>query len=124
MTDEKKCKSETKETSTQFNEKISVIQPNPKVITLLQNLNLNLHLPIRLDYKQNLHRKPVHKHSQIQQVDYKHDPSPEQLIQKKKNRKEKQKDKEKGPNPYSKGALADPIKVVNLFDSFENMVKD
>ena len=41
--------------------------------------------------------------------------------QKEKNGKEKHKDKEKGPNPYSKGASADPIKLVNRFDSLENM---
>ena len=40
---------------------------------------------------------------------------------KKKKKKKKKKDKEKGPNPYSKGASADPIKLVNRFDSLENM---
>ena len=34
-----------------------------KSLLLLQNLNLNLHLPISLDHKQDLHYKPVHKHS-------------------------------------------------------------
>ena len=33
----------------------------------------------------------------------------------------KEKDKEKEPNPYSKGGSADPIKLVNRFDSLENM---
>ena len=33
----------------------------------------------------------------------------------------KEKDKEKEPNPYSKGASADPIKLVNRFDSLDNL---
>ena len=54
-------------------------------------------------------------------MDHNRDPGPGQPTQKKKNGKEKQKDKEKGPNPYSKGASADPIKLVSRFDSLENM---
>ena len=33
-----------------------------KSLLLLQNLNLNLHLPISLDHKQDLHLKPVYNH--------------------------------------------------------------
>ena len=58
-----------------------------KSLLLLQNLNQNLHLPISLDHKQNLHLKAVYKHSQIKQVDHKHDPSPGQLIRKKKRKR-------------------------------------
>ena len=52
-------------------------------------------------------------------MDHNRDPGPVQLTRKEKNGKEKDKDKE--PNPYSKGASADPIKLVNRFDSLENM---
>ena len=52
-------------------------------------------------------------------MDHNRDPGPGQPTQKKKNGKEKQKDK--GPNPYSKGASADPMKLVSRFDSLENM---
>ena len=92
-----------------------------KSLLLLQKLNLNQHLPISLDHKQDLHLKPVHKHSQTKQVNHKRDPSQGQQILKKKNGKEKQKDNDKGPNPYSKGASADPIKLVNRYESLENM---
>ena len=34
---------------------------------------------------------------------------------------EKKKDKDKEPNPYSKGGSADPIKLVNRFDSLDSM---
>ena len=45
------------------------------------------------------------------------DPGTGQLIKKEKNGKEKDKE----PNPYSKGGSADPIKLVNRFDSLESM---
>ena len=54
-------------------------------------------------------------------MDHNRDPGPGQLIRKKKMEKKNKKDKEKGPNPYSRGASADPIKLVNWFDSLENM---
>ena len=96
--------------------KILSLNQIQKSLLLLQYLNLNPHLPISLDHKQT-HLKAVHKHSRIKQVDHIRDPDPGQLIRKKKM--EKKKDKE--PNPYSKGASADPIKLVNRFDSLENM---
>ena len=118
-------KPETKETSTQFNEKDSVIQPNSKIITATTKPKPKLHLPISQDHKQNhlkaVHLKAVHKHSRIKQVDHNRDLGPGHLIRKEKMQKKKHKDKEKGPNPYSKGASADPIKLVNWFDSLENM---
>ena len=52
-------------------------------------------------------------------MDHNRDPGPGQLTRKVKM--EKKKDKDKEPNPYSKGASADPIKLVNRFDSLENM---
>ena len=52
-------------------------------------------------------------------MDHNRDPGPGQLTRKEKNGKKKDKDKE--PNPYSKGASADPIKLVNRFDSLETM---
>ena len=52
-------------------------------------------------------------------MDHNRDPGPGQLIQKEKNGKEKDKDKE--PNSYSKGVSADPIKLVNRYNSLENM---
>ena len=45
------------------------------------------------------------------------DPGTGQLIKKEKNGKEKDKE----PNPYSKGGSADPIKLVNRFDSLDSM---
>ena len=54
-------------------------------------------------------------------MDHNRDPGPGQLIRKKKNGKEKEKDKEKEPNPYSKGGSADPIKLINRFDSLDSM---
>ena len=45
------------------------------------------------------------------------DPGTGQLIKKEKNIKEKDKE----PNPYSKGGSADPIKLVNRFDSLDSM---
>ena len=50
-------------------------------------------------------------------MDHNRDPGPGQLTRKEKMEKEK----DKVPNPYSKGASADPIKLVNRFDSLENM---
>ena len=80
-------KPETKETSTQFNEKDSVIKANSKVITPTLNLNLNPHLLISLDHQQNL--KTVHKHSRLKQVDHNRDPGPGQLTRKEKMEKKK-----------------------------------
>ena len=61
-----------------------------KSLLLVQNLNLNPHLHISLDHKQN-HLKAVHKHSQIKQVDHRdhRDPGPGQLTRKKKKWKRK-----------------------------------
>ena len=44
------------------------------------------------------------------------DPGTGQLI-----KKEKMEKKRKEPNPYSKGGSADPIKLVNRFDSLDSM---
>ena len=85
---------ETKETSTLFNEKYSVIQPNSKVITATTKPK-----PKSASTHQSRQQtRPSSQSSlqrQIKQVDHKRDPRPGQLIQKKKNGKEKQKDKEK-----------------------------
>ena len=64
-------------------------------LLVLQNLSLNLHLPISLDHKQNFHLKAVHKHSRIKQVDHNRDQSPGQLIRKKKMEKKNKKIKRK-----------------------------
>ena len=53
-------------------------------------------------------------------MDHKRDPSQGQQIVKKKMEK-KNKDNEKGPNPNNKGASANSIKVVNRYESLENM---
>ena len=111
-------KPETKETSTQFNEKDSIIKANSKVITPTQK-------PKPKPASTHQSRQPtkistVHKHSRIKQVDQNRDPGPGQLIQRKKMEKKKI---EKGPNPYSTRASADPIKLVNRFDSLEHGVR-
>ena len=114
-------KPETKETSTQFNENDSVLKPNSKVITA--TLNLNPHQLISLDHKQ----KSSQNSSQTQpnKASGSHQRSRSRTADtKEKNGKEKEKDKEKEPNPYSKGGSADPIKLVNRFDSFDSMVRD
>ena len=67
-------KPETKETSTQFNEKDSVIKANSKVITPTlkpKPKSASTHLLISLDHQQNL--KTVHKHSRLKQVDHNRD---------------------------------------------------
>ena len=69
-----------------------VIQPNSKANTAIPKPNL--HLPISLATKKS-HLKAVHKHSQIKQVDHSHDPSPGQLIRKKKMEKKSKKIKRK-----------------------------
>ena len=92
-----------------------------KPILLFQNLNL--HLPISLGHK----KIPSQSSSQTQsnKASGSQPRSKSRTADsKEKNGKEKQKDTEKGPNPYSKGASADPIKVVNRFDSLENMELD
>ena len=109
-------KLETKETSTQFNEEDSVIKPNSKVITATQKPKLKL--------TSNHQSRPQTKSSQNSSQTQPNKASGSQrsrsrtAVQKEKNGKEK--DKEKEPNPYSKGGSADPIKLVNRFDSLEN----
>ena len=113
-------KPETKETSTQFNEKDSVIKPNSKAITATPKPKLK---------PASTHQcRPQTKPSQSSSQTQPNKASGSQqrsrsrtADSKEKNGIEKQKDKEKGPNPYSKGASADPIKLVNRFDSLENM---
>ena len=110
-------KPETKETSTQFNEKDSVIKANSKVITPTLK-------PTPKPPSTHQSRPPTKSQNSSQTQPTKTSVSQQRSMsrtadQKGKNGKEKDKDKE--PNPYSKGASADPIKLVNRFDSLENM---
>ena len=110
-------KPETKEISTQFNEKDSVIKANSKVITPTVK-------PKPKPTSTHQSRPPTKSQNSSQTQPTKTSGSQQRsrsrtADQKGKNGKEKDKDKE--PNPYSKGASADPIKLVNRFDSLENM---
>ena len=110
-------KPETKESSTQFNEKDSVIKANSKVITPTLKPKpkpISTHQSRPPTKSQNSSQTQPTKTSGSQQRS-----RSRTADQKGKNGKEK--DKDKGPNPYSKGASADPIKLVNRFDSLENM---
>ena len=110
-------KPETKESSTQFNEKDSVIKANSKVITPTVK-------PKPKPTSTHQSRPPTKSQNSSQTQPTKTSGSQQRsrsrtADQKEKNGKEK--DKDKAPNPYSKGASADPIKLVNRFDSLENM---
>ena len=112
-------KPETKETSTQFNEKDSVIKANSKVITGTPTLK-----PKPKSASTHQSRPPTKSQNSSQTQPTKASGSQQRSRSrtadtKGKNGKEKNKDKE--PNPYSKGASADPIKLVNQYDSLENM---
>ena len=112
-------KPETKKTSTQFNEKDSVIKANSKVIT--PSLK-----PKPKSASTHQSRPPTKSQNSSQTQ-----PSKESGSQRSRSRNrtadQKGKDgkeKEKEPNPYSKGGSADPIKLINRFDSLESMVRD
>ena len=112
-----KTKPETKETSTQFNEKDSVIKANSKVITPTlkpKPKSASTHQCGPPTKSQNSSQTQPTKASGSQQRS-----RSRTADTKGKNGKEKDKDKE--PNPYSKGASADPIKFVNRYDYLENM---
>ena len=107
-------KPETKETSTQFNEKDSVIKANSKVITpTLKPKPASTHQSRPPTKSQNSSQTQPSKASGSQRSRCRN----RTADQKGKNGKEKDKE----PNPYSKGGLADPIKLVNRFDSLESM---
>ena len=108
-------KPETKETSTQFNEKDSVIKANSKVITPTlkpKPKSASTHQSRPPTKSQNSSQTQPTKASGLQQRS-----RSRTADQKGKNGKEKDKE----PNPYSKGGSADPIKLVNRFDSLESM---
>ena len=107
-------KPETKETSTQFNEKDSVIKANSEVITSTQKPKAKPASTHQSTKSQNSSQTQLTKASGSQQRS-----RSRTADTKGKNGKEKDKDKE--PNPYSKGASADLIKLVNQYDSLENM---
>ena len=114
-------KPETKATSTQFNEKDSVIQPNSKIITATQKpkpkpTSTHQSRPQTKPSSQSSSQTQSNKASGSQPR-----PRSRTADSKEKNGKENQKEKEKGPNPYNKGASVDPIKLVSRFDSLENM---
>ena len=109
-------KPETKETSTQFNEKDSVIKANSKVITPTLK-------PKPKPASTHRSRPPTKSQNSSQTQPSKANGSQRSrsrnrtVDQKGKNVKEKDKE----PNPYSKGGSADPIKLVNRFDSLDSM---
>ena len=109
-------KPETKETSTQFNEKDSVIKAISKVITPTLKPKPKLastHQSRPLTKSQNSSQTQPSKASGSQRSRSRN----RTADQKGKNGKEK----DKKPNPYSKGGSADPIKLVNRFDSVDSM---
>ena len=109
-------KPETKETSTQFNEKDSVIKANSKVITPTLK-------PKPKPTSTHQSRPPTKSQNSSQTQPTKASGSQRSRSrnrtadQKEKNGKEKDKE----PNPYSKGGSADPIKLINRFDSLDSM---
>ena len=106
-------KPETKETSTQFNENDSVIKANSKVITTTlkpKPKSASIHQSRPPTKSQNSSQTQPSKASGSQR-------SRSRADQKGKNGKEKDKE----PHPYSKGGSADPIKLINRFDSLESM---
>ena len=109
-------KPETKETSThQINEKDSVIKANSKVITPTQK-------PKPKPASTHQSRPPTKSQNSSQTQPNKASGSQQRSRSRTADQKEKNgKEKDKGPNPYSKGASADPIKLVNRFDSLESM---
>ena len=108
-------KPETKESSTQFNEKDSVIKANSKVITPTLK-------PKPKPTSTHPSRPPTKSQNSSQTQPTKTSGSQQRSRSRTADQKGKNgKDKDKEPNPYSKGASADPIKLVNRFDSLENM---
>ena len=109
-------KPETKETSTQFNEKDSVIKANSKVITPTlkpKPKSASTHQSRPPTKSQNSSQTQPSKASGSQRSRSRNRTADQ------KGKNGKKKDKE--PNPYSKGGSADPIKLVNRFDSLESM---
>ena len=109
-------KPETKETSTQFNENDSVIKANLKVITPTKKPKpkpASTHQSRPPTKSQNSSQTQPSKASGSQRSRSRN----RTADQKEKNGKEKDKES----NPYSKGGSADPIKLVNRFDSLESM---
>ena len=108
-------KPETKETSTQFNEKDSVIKANSKVITPTQK-------PKPKPASTHQSRPPTKSQNSSQTQPSKASGSQQRSRSRTAGQKEKNgKEKDKEPNPYSKGGSADPIKLVNRFNSLESM---
>ena len=109
-------KPETKEISTQFNEKDSVIKANSKVITPTLKPKpkpASTHQSRPPTKSQNSSQTQPSKASGSQRSRSRN----RTADQKGKNGKEKDKE----PNPYSKGGSADPIKLINRFDSLDSM---
>ena len=109
-------KPETKETSTQFNEKDYVIKANSKVITPSPK-------PKPKPASTHQSRPPTNSQNSSQTQPNKASGSQRSRSR---NRTADQKgkngnEKDKEPNPCSKGGSADPIKLVNLFDSLDSM---
>ena len=110
-------KPETKETSTQFNEKDSVIKANSKVITPTQK-------PKPKPASTHQSRPPTKSQNSSQTQPTKASGSQQRSRSRtddSKGKNGKEKDKDKEPNPYSKGGSADPIKLVNRFDSLDSI---
>ena len=109
-------KPETKETSSQFNEKDSVIKANSKVITPTpkpKSKPASTHQSRPPTKSQNSSQTQPNKASGSQRSRSRN----RTADQKGKNGKETDKE----PNPYSKGGSADPIKLINRFDSLDSM---
>ena len=110
-------KPETKEISTQFNEKDSVIKASSKVITPTLK-------PKPKPASTHQSRPPTQNSQNSSQTQ----PSKASGSQRSRSRNrtadqkgKNGKEKDKEPNPYSKGGSADPIKLVNRFDSLDSM---
>ena len=108
-------KPDTKETSTQFNENDSVIKVNSKVITPTQK-------PKPKPASTHQSRPPTKSQNSSQTQPTKASGSQQRSRSRTADQKGKNgKEKDKEPNPYSKGGSADPIKLINRFDSLESM---
>lgn len=116
-------KPETKDTSTQFNEKDFDIQPHSKVITSTVKPKQTSSQTASTHQSRSESRPSTSQTSSQSQSNTKHSSGSHSRSksrtadQKGKNGKEKH----KGSNPNSKGASADPVKLANQYGSLEDM---
>ena len=109
-------KPETKEISTEFNEKDSVIKANLKVITATSKPKPK---PASTQQSRPLTKSQNSSQTQPNKASGSQRSRSWNRTADQKGKNGKEKDKE--PNPYSKGRSAGPIKLVNRFDSLDSM---